>query len=151
MRLNYIWNRKHLWYYTNIIWFFFQVYQYIIDWKFLKISCEIVELEKNIMATSESIWPHCRAPAWYKLWYTFACNLRISFICYFQRETHISCYISRCQLDYFVFHSGFNFVNLKFEVLRMCNMWPLLFISTIWHVNFAKSRPLLKRMVSSIN
>ena len=84
---------------------YFLIYQCIIDWKFWKISCEIVELEKNIMATSERIWPHCGAPAWYKLWYTFACNLRISFICYFQRETQFSCYISRYQLDCFVFQS----------------------------------------------
>ena len=102
------------------------------------------------MATSERIWLHCGAPAWYKLWYTFACNLRISFICYFQRETQFSCYISRCKLEYFVIHWGNNFVNLKFKVLEMCNKWPLLFISTIWQVKFAKSRPLLKRMVSRI-
>ena len=87
------------------------------------------------MATFASIWPYCGAPAWYKLWYTFACNLRISFICYFQRETQFSFYISRCQLDDFVLESGNNYVNYR-------NMWYEAHIICFYQLalQFAKSR-----------
>ena len=103
-------------------------------------------------AIFESIWLHSGAPAWYKLWYTFACNLRISFICYFQRETQFSCYISRCQLDDFLLQSGHNFVNLKCQVVEMCNMRPILCISTSWHVKFLKLRPFFEnRLIETPN
>ena len=63
---------------------------------------------------------------------------------------HMELLSSRCQFDDFIFQSGFNFANLKCQVVKMCLILGSYYISTSWHVKFEKLMPIWKKLGSSI-
>ena len=58
---------------------------------------------------------------------------------------------SGCQKDDYIFQIGLDFMNLKFQLVKMCKGWSYyVLIFTSWHFKFPKLRFLWKRLGSNI-